>query len=188
MPRSLTLYPHAVSTALELRVADPYDPTQELDLSWIMRGTETETGQITLDLSQPDVPWRELRMQLTATLAPSELERVLPPPSEPKDDAQLIISAQCPSTKMRQALELKWSAPGVWRGDLTFRRSETRGNLRLHPRVVRRTTKGNGDESGAAAYRAAIIAEGRDVVMIVDHHERPPEGTVQIKWGNFGES
>src|SRR5436309_2239267 len=81
MPRSLTLYPHAVSTTLELRVADPYDPTQQdLDLSWIMRGP------------------------------------------------------------------------------------------------------------GTATYRAAVIAEGRDVVMIVDHHDRPPEGTVQIKWENFSDS
>lgn len=191
MPTTVFLYPHAVSRFLDLRLLDPYDPSQEdLDLSrWFVRAEEKDGMQLTIDLSREDIPpWRALRVGVEANLPASELVAILPPTSNPKDDTLLVVSVQCAATKFRQVIALAPQGEGRWKGGLLLQRADVRDAVRLRPRLVRRTKiPAPGDGSGVrfAHHRGAVIAEGRDLAIVIDESRKPLGGTLKMQWEDF---
>src|SRR6266487_1922070 len=142
MPTTVFLYPYAVSKSIELRVLDAFDPAQEnMDFTqWFARTEEREGAQVTVDLSRDGIPtWNSLSLKLEASLPTSEFARVLPPTSNPKEDARLIVSVQCAATKLRQAAVLDHWSEGRWRGEIVLRRMDVRDAVHLRPRLVRGT-------------------------------------------------
>src|SRR6266550_322988 len=133
MPSTVRVAPYAVSEALELIPSDPYDPTdEELDLTWLVTETEGEGDHrgITLELRKTSVPWRALRVELTSQLAEADLKEILPPTSNLAEDAILVVSVRCPSTKLRRAVVLKAVGPGKWGGEVIVYRGEVRSTER----------------------------------------------------------
>jgi hypothetical protein len=194
MPTTWILYPHQVSRLLELRLLDPYDPTQEdLDFTrWFGRLEERDGMQLTIDLSRDDVPqWRVLRVTVEATLPAGEFLTVLPESSNAKEDAVLVLSVQCAATKLRQAVALAPVTEGRWRGDIVLRRGDVRDTLRLRPRLVRRTeipASGGADGGPIARHRGAVLAEGRDLSLVLDESRKPIGGAIRMQWEDFRQS
>lgn len=193
MPTTVLLYPHAVSRVLELRILDPWDPTQEkLDFGrWFKPEAKDET-QLTIDLSREDVPpWRSLHLTLEANLPPEELGNILPQASSAKDNTLLLVSVQCPGTMLRQVVGLSPVSDGRWRADFTLRRSDVRGTVRFRCRLVRRTEIPESVEANGipvARHRAAVIAEARDISLAIDESHRPIGGSLKIRWEDFRRS
>ncbi len=190
MPSTVRVAPYAVSEALELIPSDPYDPTdEELDLSWLVTETEGEGDHrgITLELRKTTVPWRALRVELTAQLSEAELKAILPSTSNLTEDAILVVSVRCPSTKLRRAVVLKPVGAGKWVGEVTVYRREVRSAVRLEPRLVRRTALPAVDTSAeeVARDRGALLAEGRPVILAVDESARRVPGAIRMGWEDF---
>ena len=194
MPATVFLYPHAVSKLIELRVLDPYDPTQEnLDFGrWFSRTDERDGMQVTIDLARDDVPtWHSLHLTVEANLPPGELANILPVASSAKEDVQLLLSVQCAATKFRQAVALAPWGMGRWRGDVVLRRSDVRDAVRVRPRLVRRTkivAAAEADAYPLARHRGAVIAEGPDLALVIDELRKPIGGAIKMHWEDFRQS
>jgi hypothetical protein len=189
MPTVVRFDPYRISSDLELRIADPYDPTQEeLDFRWNARPSEDELS-LTFDLSGSEIPWVELRMDLDATLARSELEEILPPGVEPAavaTEARLVVSARCPGSRFRTVVELEPEEPGTWKGNISLRRASVRNVVELYPMLVRRSNvPQTSAQPGVALNKGSIIAEGRPIRLIVDASEPPLRNALDIKWEDF---
>src|SRR5207248_3064497 len=104
----------------------------------LIREEETDEEVQTLDLTGSNLGWRSLQIDLQASLLESELERVLPSPSSPAEDAELVVSVICSDTRLRRAVPFSFEE-GSWSGTVTVRRDEARGAVRLIPRLVRAT-------------------------------------------------
>lgn len=180
-----TLTPYALSSDLELRPFDAADPTTGNDLPWTTR--TTDDGQV-LDiiLTGEQLDWAKLAFQLRADLPATEIERILPSSSDLRADTRMLISVRCPTTKLRLATELDFKSAGVWSGDLTLDRADVRRVVELHGFLVRTTSiPGGGVQSGKAAERGAIVAEGRTVRIHVDEVETSIKGAPMISWEDF---
>lgn len=187
MPISKRLYPHEVSMALSLRPRkNPFDPENEdLNLGFLVREEESDEDVQTLDLTNSDLPWKSIQIDIEANLPESELVRVLPEPSNAKEDATLVVSVTCSDTRMRRAVPLQYT-DGVWSGTVTIRRDEARGSVRMTPRLARTTDIPS--ETGAshhATMRGAILAEGRALNLRIDPPSRDLDGVLNIVWSNF---
>lgn len=192
MPRTVKLTPYAFSNDLDLRPSDPYDPTQEeLDLGFLMRPGEHEDEVLNLDLRNSDAPWRQLRVRLDASLAQSELQRILPSSSNVADDTLMVVSLRCSATKLRRAVVLEPVGDGRWRGDAMFRKDDVRNVVQFQPRLVRKTripSAGAEIQEGLAGDAGSIIAEGRNVMVSVDASPQPIQGGTRVTWEDFGQS
>lgn len=193
MPTTILLYPHAVSRFLDLRVREPYDPTNEnFDLTKWFRPEAKDETQLTFDLSREDVPqWRALHLSLEANLPVEELKRILPEGTSAHDNTNLVVSVQCAATMFRQVIVLPLVADGQWRGDVTLRKADLRGTVRFRCRLVRTTEFPANTETETlpvARHRAAIVAEARDTSIVVDESHRPIGGPLKIKWESFKRS
>jgi len=188
MPTAIKLDPHPVSKALALEIADFWDPSQEgVELEAERVSSEDGDGiGTTVYLTNPDVRWGQLRIQLDAHLPVAELERVLPKTSSWKEDVLLLVSVQCAAGKFRRAARLEPTSPGRWRGDVLIRRDEVRDNVRLVARLVRATEIVGDDELARryGAYQGAVIAEA-PVAVFVFEEKRRPEGALRIRWQDF---
>lgn len=191
MPVSKRLYPHEISSELSLRPkGKPYDPTdEELDLGFLIREEESDEEVQTLDLTGSGLGWRSLQIDLQAALPETELSRVLPSPSSPAEDAQLVVSVVCSETRMRRAVPFVFEGD-TWTGTVTIRRDEARGAVRLLPRLVRATDlPGASDGQTSYATRSTfIIAEGRSLNIRIDPPDRNLEGVLRVVWKNFADT
>lgn len=194
MPTVVRFDPYRISSDLELRASDPFDPTQEdLTFRWQVRGGPEDGLSLTFDLSGPDIPWKQLHINLNATLSRTELEAVLPRGvdlDEAAAETRLLVSARCPAARYRHTVELEPRGIGSWTGGLHLRRDSVRNVVELHPVLVRRThvPSGPGAQSEVALERGAVIAEGRAIRLIVDRSEPPLRGALNIQWEDFRES
>jgi hypothetical protein len=190
MPRTKSLYPYEISSQLNLKPSDPYDPDhEEMDLHWLLREDESDEEVQTLDLSRSDLHWSRLHLKLEASLPDAELRRVLPEPSQPSDDATLLVTVICSPTRVREVVPLTFDGDR-WRGDVVIRREDVRGAVRLMPRLVRRTDLpgSDGDGAGIAREHAFIVAEGRSLDLVIDPPIRSLQGLLKIMWEDFQES
>lgn len=191
MPVSKRLYPHEISGELGLRLkGKPFDPAdEELDLGFLIREDESDDETQTLDLTGSSLPWQSLQIDLQAVLPETELARVLPASSERGEDAQLILSVICSETRTRLAVPFVFE-DGLWSGTVTIRREETRGAVRLIPRLVRATDLPESSPSDAAyaTRNGFIIAEGRSLNIRIDPPNRNLDGVLRVLWKNFPES
>ncbi len=191
MPVSMRLYPHVVSGALNLRLAHvPFDPeNEELDFTFIIRDDESDEDVQTLDLSNSELDWKSLKIELEGALPLGELTKVLPPPSEPISDCRFLVSISCAETRLRKVSELEF-ADGLWMGSVQIRRDEGRGSIKLVPRLVRKTdlpTKDLGDVEYAVAH-GMTIAEGRTLNLRIDPPKQGLNGILRILWEDFEKS
>lgn len=190
MPVSKRLYPHEMSGELSLRPkGKPYDPADEdIDLGFLIREEESDEDVQTLDLTG-STGWQSLQIDLQGILPEAELTRVLPSPSQPAEDAALIVSVTCSDTRLRRAVPFAFE-DGTWSGTVTIRRDEARGAVRLAPRLVRATDLPGSSQIdlSVATRNGFIIAEGRSLNVRVDPPNRNVEGVLRILWKNFTES
>jgi hypothetical protein len=193
MPTTILLYPHTVSRFLEFRMLDPWDPTEErTDFGKWFKPEAKDESQFTIDLSREDVPpWRSLHLTLEANLPIDELGKILPEGSSAKENTILLVSVHCAATMLRQVVVLGFAGDARWRGEFTLRKAEVRGTVRFRCRLVRRTEIPGTTEAGAvpvARHRAAVIAEARDLSLIVDESHRSIGGPLKITWEDFRRS
>jgi len=191
MPVSKRLYPYETSGDLSLRPkGKPFDPADEgLDLGFLIREDESDEEIQTLDLTGSTLAWQSLQIDLQAILPEADLTRVLPAPSQPSEDALLVVSVICSETRLRRAVQFAFG-DGVWSGTVTIRRDEARGAVRLIPRLVRATDLpgSSATESGFATRNGFIIAEGRSLNVRIDPPNRNVDGVLRVLWKNFAES
>jgi hypothetical protein len=187
------LHPYAVSHDLSIALSeDPYDPTQE-DLSlgtWRRDVEDDESIQFTIDFSSPEIRWRKIRISLEVSIPPSELKALMPSSSDPAKDAALVVSFQCPSTKLRLAVVLEPVGEAKWRGVVDITRESVKSSVRIQPRLVRKTTL-PGAESGerrVARNRGEILADGRDLMIAVDPKPSKENEGPAILWEDFRQS
>lgn len=188
MPLSVKLEPYELSHELELQVSDPYDPTQEdLDLEWLVTTEDEENFFQTLNLKEGPDPWKQLRLQLTATLPEKALEEILPSTSDVVTDTILVVSIRCPSTKLRRVSVLELDDKGRWSGETTIDRVDVRNVVELHPVLARKTDlpRQGAEIANKAVARGATIAQGRAVRIVADESRSPVRGALEVYWEDF---
>ncbi len=186
MPQTQRLYPYNFSSGLHLRLADPYDPSDESHMfSWGRAATGGDDAE-SFDL-RADREWKSLHVELEAHLSEEELGRLLPKGSALERETALVVSVRCPTTKYRHAVKLTPSAGGVWKGDLLLARRDLRSRVELQPRLIRTSTLPSAPEE-LASHVFAIVAEGRPVRLFLDDVDRPIRGTVRVMWEDFRSS
>lgn len=196
MPKPVRLAPYAISERLELHLSGLDDPTSPEPLEF-EEGPPEERGafgdfvQRTYDATDPDREWEALSFKLHASLPEDELARILPPTSDPADDAALIVSLSCKSTKFRHGVRLDWAGEGSWHGAATLRRADVEGGIRLRPLLVRATAVPAGEEDGSGANAqepGMVIGMGYPVSLHVDEHRSIVDTPIDVKWDRFSRS
>ncbi len=188
MPTSIKLTPYSVSHELELHLADPYDPTQEdLDLRWLLTTEDSDDFLHTFNLKESPRPWRQLRLQLEASLPEKALDEVLPSGSDLKSDTILTVSVRCPSTKLRKGTVLELTESGRWTGEISVDRFEVRNVIELYPILARRTDLPTTGRDGLplAVSHGETIGEGRALRIVADESRRPVRGALRVLWEDF---
>lgn len=200
MSKAVQLYPHRVSTALRLRLADFDDPETGRAVS--VHGTrdpgpaeveddaaEPERGPDAYDACSAAGSWRKLTFRLTAELPAAELARVLPSTSDVATDAALVVSITCQATKYRHGVRLARTKAGHWSGHATLQRSDVSGVVALVPRLVRVTGIPASEDLPVATRVGSVLATGDSVALYVDV---PPSAvlhsTVMTAWEDFADS
>lgn len=190
MPRTVKLYPHNVATDLQLSLRDAFDSVDEesVALSAVFEVDEAEEKFLSYDLSDPDLMWSELVLDLQCDLPGSSLAEVLPKDSSAEKDLTMLVSVRCPATKVREAYSLTPTGLGKWRGEVRVRRATARGNIELVPILARKTSRPRDSAPGLATDRSAIVGEGQPIRVVVDHDDRAIHGDIDFKWEDFRES
>lgn len=188
MPAVIHFDPYTISRELELRVGHPFDPTHEgLGVGWITSTMAPDDLAITYELDPPSASWRELHVDLSATLPRSALDEILPH-ANASADADLVVSVRCPATHSRQSIVLETTEEGQWTGDLVLNRPQIRNVVELRPALVRtKTIPGAGSES-VGTELGAVLAEGRAIRLVIDPSEAPIRGALDVVWEDFRES
>lgn len=196
MAKPVRLAPYSISERLELRLSGFDDPTSSEPLEFEEgppedRGAFGDFVQRTYDAIDTKREWKALSFNLHASLPEDELSRVLPSTSDPADDAALLVSVTCKSTKFRHGVRLDWNGDGSWHGDATIRRSDVEGGVRLRPLLVRATAvpaRENDDERGGTQEPGMVIGMGDPVSLHVDEHRSIIDTPIDVKWDRFSRS
>jgi hypothetical protein len=198
MSKAVQLYPHEMSTALELRLTDFDDPmtgcaVEVREASSLSEDGENDSaGRVQgYDAFSSGTPWRKLTFRLTADLPDAELGRVLPATSSVETDTTLVVLMTCPSTKFRHGVRLARSKHGAWTGHATIQRADIKGVVMLRPQLVRATGIPTTEDLPFATKTGAVIAVGEPISIYVDVE---PSGvgvfhsTVVLSWEDFANS
>lgn len=120
----------------------------------------------------------------------SDLKALMPASSDPAKDTMLVVSLQCPSTKLRLAVVLELVGEGRWRGVVDITRESVKSSVRIQPRLVRKTTLPGAEsgESRVARNRGEILADGRDLLIAVDPKPSSENQGPAIIWEDFRQS
>ena len=193
MPARVTFDPYAISRELELRVGRPHDPTQEdQPIDWVVAASTPDELGITYELSDLALPWRQIAVDIDATLPIEELKSVLPhnwSPPELGNDVRMVVSVRCSSTKTRFPVVLERNGLGGWSGSLKLNRNEVKSVVELVPAMVRaRPITGAQADPTLASEAGSVLAEGHPIRLVVDETERPIRGALEVHWEDFRES
>lgn len=197
MAKPLRLAPYPVSEKLELRLSDWDDPTRSEPLEVVEvdapdRGAFGEFLQRTYNVVETDPEWSTLAFKLKASLPEGELSRVLPKTSDPAEDLTLLVSMACKKAKYRHGVTLEWMGEGKWVGDVSLRKRDVRGTVRLRPMLVRSTAlpspKAGGDAPGSPVKPGMMVAMGDPISLYVDEPQNLFETPIEVKWDKFATS
>jgi hypothetical protein len=197
--KAAALYPYEVSERLILRLSDFDDPStgtpvsvRELNSARAANGEALDDGgPAAYDATKSD-QWKKLTFKLTVTLVDGELERILPPTSDVRNDTSLVVLITCPLTRYRRGIRLRQNSSGQWVGHATIQRDDVRGSLTLRPQLVRVSSIAETGELPYATREGALIALGELVPIYID--ALPPSlgsglsASVAMAWEDFANS
>ena len=139
MPQTKLLYPYEYSSQIRLTPSDPHDPADEARVfKWTPVDEESDEDVTTLDLSHEDRNWDRLRFRVEASLPEDEVATLIQAGATVSEDLRMYVGVTCPSTRLREAVELAF-ADGRWVGHVLVRRGQVRDTVQLSPFLVRAT-------------------------------------------------
>lgn len=191
MPTKVHLDPYDISTGLQIRLVDAFDPENEesVELQEVFnQNDELDQPFYSYDLSDEDLKWTKLAVKVEVRMPLDELRAVLPATAQVRDDTILVVSIQCESTKFREAHELPSQGDGFWEGTFTILRALSRGTVRIAPYVCRKTSRPDPDTNSVAVEQHALIASGQPLRIFVDEANFTFKGDIDFKWEDFRES
>lgn len=197
MAKPFRLAPYPISEKLELRLSDWDDPTKDVPIE-VQEGEGQnrrafgEFLQRTYNVVETDPPWGTLGFKMHASLPEQELKRVLPDTSDPAEDLTLLVSLACKKAKYRHGVTLEWTGDGTWVGDVSLRKQDVQGTVRLRPMLVRSTAlpspKGDGGTSGSPVEPGMMVAMGDPISLYVDEPQNLFDTPIEVRWDVFATS
>lgn len=131
------------------------------------RDVDLGASRRTLDLS-PEDDWETITLSASISVSLDTVERVFPEGERGEPPGRLYVALQCHDTILRTRVTAS-AAPvraSEYHVDVPLERSELRGEVELHPYLVR-TEPRDGDD-GYAAARNARVAGGSPFYVHVD--------------------
>jgi hypothetical protein len=183
--------PFAFSEGIQLALSDFDDPVGGRQLIPVRRGAAGGDDDLAInyDVSAEKL-WRKLTLAVTAKISEAELRRIIPPTCDPKNDATLIVSVACPSTKYRHGATLTVRSLGVWTDHITLHRDDLQGAVILRPMLVLTPRSPQSEvDVGYADRRGLLIGRGEALQLLVDASAlSPTQALVTTVWEDFSSS
>jgi len=182
---SKSVPPHAIKATLRMTPGDTEDVANpDTEFTWT-DGGEDDEGRPVLDL-QGDEWWR-LLVGFEVRADSATLQSVLPPRASAADDTQMLLSIQCPSTKVRRSILMTQDEGGVpkWRADVDLERRDVRSRVIVRAMLCRKNDDLSGVSTDTATRKNSLIAFGGPVVLMVDHVTRGVQSLVEFRSADF---
>ena len=138
--------------------------------------------------------WVQIHVAIRVVGQEQAIHDLLPKDSRLDENAEMLVSANCISTKLRERVFLTRDSDraGEWYGEMTFSAEDLADVVELTPLLARKTRfpgePVDNDGQLLAAYEGALIGFGETIRLFVDPPTDSRGGSLKVAWENFSTS